>query len=154
MNFGDAIAQAFRLIVSFDPDLLEIIGRSFQVSLSAVAISALIGAPLGAAIGLARFRGRGALVVMLNSLMGLPPVVIGLIVYLMLTHNGPFGVFNLLFSPTAMIVAQTILITPLIAALARQVVEDLWQGYAEQFQSWGLRPFGPCPRFFGTPGWR
>jgi len=96
-------------------------------------------------IAMARFRGRGALVVVLNALMGLPPVVVGLLVYVMLSRAGPLGVFNLLFSPTAMIIAQTVLITPLIAALSRQIVEDVWQGYAEQFRSWGIRPIRAVP---------
>lgn len=145
MNFLDVLGRSLDLVTGFDANLLEIIGRSFHVSLSAVFISALVGAPLGAVTAMARFPGRGALVVVLNALMGLPPVVVGLLVYVMLSHAGPFGVFNLLFSPAAMIIAQTILITPLVAALTRQLVEELWQGYAEQFRSWGIGPLRAVP---------
>lgn len=145
MNFTDALIRAVDLILGFDRDLIQIIGLSFKVSLIAVVISAIIGAPLGAMVAMSIFRGRGLVVIMINALMGLPPVVIGLIVYMMLSRSGPFGVFNLLFTPTAMIIAQTVLITPLIAALTRQVVEDTWQGYAEQFRSWDISPMRAVP---------
>ncbi|MEE8515217.1 MAG: ABC transporter permease, partial [Alphaproteobacteria bacterium] len=127
----NSLGLAGGLIIGLDSDLLEIIGLSLRVSLVALGVAAAIGLPLGAAIALYRFPARTGLIVLINALMGLPPVVVGLIVYLMLSRSGPFGVFNLLFTPTAMIIAQAILVTPIIAALTRQVVEDLWQEYAE-----------------------
>lgn len=134
-DFGEAFSLAFRLVVSADADLVEIIGLSLTVSLTAVAIACAIGLPLGAAMAMSRFPGRGAAVIVLNSLMGLPPVVVGLLVYLLLSNAGPFGWLRLLYSPTAMIVAQTVLVTPIVAALSRQIVEDLNREYAEQFRS-------------------
>jgi tungstate transport system permease protein len=134
-DFGQAFAFAFELVWSADPTLIEIIGLSIKVSLTAVAAACIIGLPLGAAIGMSRFAGRDAAIIVLNALMGLPPVVVGLLVYLMLSRAGPLGVFGLLYTPTAMIVAQTILITPIVAALSRQVIEDLHAEYAEQFRS-------------------
>ena len=139
-DFGDAFATAFALVGSLDPDLTEIVVLSLQVSIGAVTIGAIIGLPLGAAVALYRFPGRTVVVVALNALMGLPPVVVGLIVYLLLSRAGPFGVFGLLFTPTAMIVAQVVLVTPIIAALSRQVVEDLWVEYEEQLRSLGAGP--------------
>ena len=139
-DFGDAFAAAFALVGSLDPDLTEIVVLSLRVSIGAVAIGAIIGLPLGAAVALYRFPGRTVVVVTLNALMGLPPVVVGLIVYLLLSRAGPFGVFGLLFTPTAMIVAQVVLVTPIIAALSRQVVEDLWVEYEEQLRSLGAGP--------------
>lgn len=139
-DFGDAFAAAFHLVVSLDANLTEIVGLSLQVSLSAVFIAAVIGLPLGAAVALFRFPGRMVLVVLLNAFMGLPPVVVGLVVYLLLSRAGPFGVLGLLFTPTAMIIAQVILITPIIAALTRQVIEDLWAEYEEQLRSLGAGP--------------
>jgi tungstate transport system permease protein len=136
----DAILSAISLVATLDADLVEIVGRSLEVSLSAVAIASAAGLPLGAAVALFRFPGRRALAVLLNALMGLPPVVVGLIVYLMLSRSGPLGVFGLLFTPTAMIVAQSILIMPIVAALARQVIEDLWAEYSEQLRSLGATP--------------
>jgi len=139
-DFGDAFAAAFVLVSSLDPDLTEIVVLSLRVSIVAVAIGAIIGLPLGAAAALYRFPGRTVVVVVLNALMGLPPVVVGLIVYLLLSRAGPFGVFGLLFTPTAMIIAQVVLVTPIIAALSRQVVEDLWVEYEEQLRSLGAGP--------------
>ena len=139
-DLGAAFAAAFSLIVGFDRDLAEIVGLSLRVSLSAVALATIIGAPLGAAVALFRFPGRTGIVVLLNALMGLPPVVVGLVVYLLLSRAGPFGVFGLLFSPAAMIIAQVLLVTPIIAALTRQVVEDLWAEYEEQLRSLGAGP--------------
>lgn len=136
-QFYDAFAAALRLIVTLDPNLVEIVGLSLGVSLTAVAIAAFIGLPLGGIVVLFAFPGRRALVVLLNSLMGLPPVIVGLTVYLLLSRSGPFGVLGLLFSPTAMIIAQTILVMPIIAALARQFLDDLWAEYAEQLRSLG-----------------
>ena len=134
-DFTQAFALAFHLMLSADADLLEIIGLSLRVSLMAMAISTLIGLPIGAALGMSRFHGRGAAIIVLNALMGLPPVVVGLCVYLMLSRAGPMGWMGLLYTPTAMIIAQSILITPIIAALSRQVIEDLHTEYAEQFRS-------------------
>jgi tungstate transport system permease protein len=128
------------LVLAADPDLLEIIGLSMRVSVSSVVISCLIGLPLGAAVGIGRFTGRNALIVLFNSLMGMPPVVIGLLVYLLLSNAGPLGWLRLLYTPTAMIVAQTILIVPIVAALSRQVIEDLHNEYAEQFRSLVVPP--------------
>jgi tungstate transport system permease protein len=139
-EFGQAFATAFRLLAGMDQRLGEIVLLSLRVSLTAVLIAALLGLPLGAAIALFRFRGRRAVTVLLNALMGLPPVVVGLAVYLMLSRAGPLGALGLLFTPTAMIVAQTILVLPIVAALARQTVEDLWSDYEEQLRSLGATP--------------
>jgi len=134
-DFGDAFALALDLVLSADADLLEIIGLSLRVSLTAVAIACTIGLPLGAVMAITRFPGRNALLVLLNALMGLPPVVVGLLVYLMLSNAGPLGWLQLLYTPTAMIIAQSILITPIVAALSTQVISDLNAEYAEQFRS-------------------
>jgi tungstate transport system permease protein len=139
-DIADAFAAAVRLIVAGDSDLLEIVLLSLQVSLTAVGVASAIGLPLGAAVALLRFPGRRSLAVLLSALMGLPPVVVGLVVYLMLSRSGPFGVLGLLFTPSAMIIAQSILVTPIVAALARQVVEDLWAEYREQLSSLGASP--------------
>jgi len=122
----DIFFDAIYLLTSADNELLIIVGLSLWVSLIAVLIATLIGMPLGAASALFKFPGRKILIVILNALMGLPPVVVGINVYLVLSRAGPFGAFGLLFTPTAMIIAQVILITPIIAALTRQVIEDLW----------------------------
>ncbi|HAW47297.1 MAG TPA: ABC transporter permease [Roseovarius sp.] len=132
------MAEALGLILTWDRDLSEIVLLSLRVTFTAVAISCLIGLPLGAVVGAFRFRGRGTVTVLLNALMGLPPVVVGLFVYLMLSNAGPLGILGLLYTPTAMIIAQTILVTPIVAALTKQVVEDLHGEYAEQFASFGL----------------
>jgi tungstate transport system permease protein len=139
-DIAQSFAAAFGLIVSRDPALLEIVLLSLRVSLTAVTLASLIGLPLGAAVALFRFPGRRAVAVLLSALMGLPPVVVGLIVYLLLSRSGPLGVLGLLFTPLAMIVAQTVLIAPIVAALARQVVEDLWVEYSEQLRSLGATP--------------
>jgi tungstate transport system permease protein len=133
----DALRAAFDLMLNFDASLAEIVLLSLHVSLSAVALAALFGFPFGAALALARFPGQRLLVVILNALMGLPSVVVGLIVYLLLSRSGPLGSHGLLFTPTAMIIAQWILVTPLIAALTRQIVADLWLEYHEQLTSLG-----------------
>ncbi len=130
--------EAIVLILIGDPDLWEIIALSLRVTLTAVTLACLIGLPLGALVGAFRFPGRTVAVVLLNTLMGLPPVTVGLLVYLMLSRTGPLGPLGLLYTPTAMVVAQTILVTPIIAALTRQVVEDLYAEYAEQFASLGV----------------
>lgn len=137
-GFSGVLGEAFARILTGDPELWGIVALSLQVSLGAVALAALIGLPLGAWLALARFPGRTALVVMLNSLMGLPPVVVGLCVYLLLSASGPLGVLGLLYSPTAMIIAQFILVTPIIAALTRSQIEALAEEYGEQFRSLGL----------------
>jgi tungstate transport system permease protein len=144
-DFSDALAAALGLILGLDRSLTEIVALSLRVSLGAVAIAALIGLPVGAAIALFRFRGRFFLVVALNALMGMPPVVVGLIVYLALSRAGPFGVFGLLFTPAAMIIAQVLLVTPIIAALTRQVIEVLWIEYEEQLRSLGAGPGRAVP---------
>ena len=118
--------SALQLVLSGDPALFAIVRLSLYVSLSAVALAALIGIPLGAWIALTKFPGRQGVIVLLNALMGLPPVVVGLAVYLALSRSGPLGAFGLLFTAGAMINAQTELVTPLIAALTRHTNEDLW----------------------------
>lgn len=138
-------ARALELLIDLDPDLVEIVVRSLYVSLSAVALAAVIGLPLGAVLALARFPGRRAVLVTVNALMGLPPVVAGLVLYLLLSRSGPFGVFGLLFTPTAMIIAQAVLVTPIIAALTRQTVHDLWTEYREQLGSLGATPLRAVP---------
>jgi len=137
-GFASALGSAFGLILAGDADLLEIIGLSLQVTCSAVGIACCIGLPIGAAAGAFRFPGRAVLAVSLNALMGLPPVVVGLLVYLALSASGPLGVLGLLYTPSAMIIAQTLLVVPIVAALTRQVVENLHREYAEQFASLGV----------------
>jgi len=148
-DFGEAFRLAGQMLIEFDPGLTGIIGLSLQVSLSAVLLASITGLPLGAAVALFRFPGRKIIIVVLNAFMGLPPVVVGLIVYLILSRSGPLGVFGLLFTPTAMIIAQFLLITPIIAALTRQVVADLWLEYEEQLRSLGATP----ARALGTLLW-
>jgi tungstate transport system permease protein len=135
-----ALSEAGRLIGGLDVKLTEIVFLSLRVSLTAVLVASALGLPLGAAIAVGRFPGRQALIVALNALMGLPPVVVGLLVYLMLSRAGPLGQFGILFTPAAMVVAQTILILPIVAALSRQVIEDAWQEYREQLRSLGAGP--------------
>jgi len=138
----EAIRAAVGLIASGDATLGEIVLLSLSVSLSAVALATLLGLPLGAAIAVGRFPGRRAIIVLLNALMGLPPVVVGLVVYLLLSRAGPLGELGLLFTPVAMVIAQTILILPIIAALCRQSVEDAWREYEEQLRSLGAERAG------------
>jgi len=123
------LADAWELVVTLDSDLLEIVALSLKVTLSAVAIASIIGLPLGAWLVVNRFKFRRYAIAVLNALMGLPPVVVGLFVYMMLSRSGPFGVFGLLFTPTAMIIAQVLIITPLIASIAHQTIRDLWAQY-------------------------
>ena len=137
-----ALAEGLRRVLELDLELWHIVCLSLQVSLSAVLIATALGLPLGAVLAVARFPGRRVIIVLLNALMGLPPVVVGLLVYLLLSRAGPLGELGLLFTPRAMIVAQTILILPIIAALARQVLEDAWQEYEEQLRSLGARGAG------------
>jgi len=133
-------ASAIDLVLRADPALLAIVRLSLIVSLSAVLMAALVGIPLGAFIALTRFPGRNGAIVILNALMGLPPVVVGLVVYLLLSRSGPLGAFGILFTPAAMIVAQTILVTPIIAALARQTIEDLWSEYQDELAAMNVGP--------------
>jgi tungstate transport system permease protein len=121
-----------------DVRLWEVVALSLEVSLAAVLLATAIGLPLGAAVAVARFPGRAALIVLLNALMGLPPVVVGLAVYLLLSRAGPLGGLGLLFTPGAMVFAQTVLVAPIIAALARQAIEDAWREYEEQLRSLGV----------------
>ena len=132
-----AIVEGLRLVATLDLRLWEIVALSLVVSLSAVAFATLLGLPLGAAIAVGRFPGRHAVIVILNALMGLPPVVVGLVIYLLLSRAGPLGELGLLFTPGAMVIAQTVLILPIVAALVRQAVEDAWQEYEEQLRSLG-----------------
>ena len=136
---SEALSTALALLTALDSKLVEIVLLSLRVSLSAVAIAALLGLPLGAAIAVGRFRGRQTVIVVLNALMGLPPVVVGLLVYLLLSRAGPLGALGILFTPSAMVVAQTILILPIVAALSRQAIEDAWREYEEQLRSLGAR---------------
>ncbi len=135
-------ASALQLVLSADPTLLGIVRLSLIVSLSAVALAGLVGVPLGALVALTRFRGREAVIVTLNAMMGLPPVVVGLVVYLLLSRSGPLGSWGILFTPQAMIVAQTLLVTPLIAALARQTIEDLAAEYHDELAAMTVGPLG------------
>lgn len=137
MNSPDPFSIALNLIATGDPTLFSIVQLSLQVSLTAVVLASLIALPLGALIALFRFPGRGVVITLLNALMGLPPVVAGLIVYLSLSRAGPLGQFGLLFTPTAMVIAQTLLVLPIIAALTRQAIENLWEEYREQLRSLG-----------------
>jgi tungstate transport system permease protein len=133
----DAFRRAVGLIVTLDPKLVEILILSLKVSLSAVAIAGLLGFVIGGALAVYRFRGRGVVAAILSALMGLPPVVAGLVVYLLLSNVGPFGVLQLLYTPTAMIIAQVVLVTPIIGALTRQACQDLLEEYDEQLRSLG-----------------
>jgi tungstate transport system permease protein len=137
LDLSEAFHAALRQISVLDPQLIEIVGLSLKVTLTAVAIATTIGLALGGALAVYRFPGRGALAAILNALMGLPPVVAGLFVYLLLSNAGPLGVLQLLYTPQAMIIAQVILITPIIAALTRQTCEDLLEEYREQLRSLG-----------------
>jgi tungstate transport system permease protein len=134
--------SALQLVLSGDPALFAIVRLSLIVSLSAVLLAALIGLPFGAWLALSRFRGRESVIVVLNALMGLPPVVVGLCVFLMLSRSGPLGSWGILFTPQAMIIAQTILIAPIIAALARQTIEDLWLEYRDELEALNVGTLG------------
>ena len=144
-GFAQALWGAMTLVATGDADLWEIVLLSLRVSLTATVIAAGLGMPLGAALAVLRFPGRAGVVVALNALMGLPPVVVGLAVYLALSNAGPLGVLGLLYTPAAMIVAQTLLVTPLIAALTRQTVEALDAEYREQLRSFGVGPARAVP---------
>ncbi|MCA0870298.1 ABC transporter permease [Seohaeicola saemankumensis] len=144
-GFAEEFRVAMGLIVSGDPELWAIVLLSLKVSLLAVLIAACIGMPIGAALAVGRFPGRRLVIVLLNALMGLPPVVVGLLVYLMLSRSGPLGVLQLLYTPTAMIIAQVLLVTPIIAALTRQTVETLDIEYTEQLRSLGVSRLASVP---------
>ncbi len=132
--------SALQMVFTGDPGLYAIVRLSLLVSLSAVLLAALIGIPLGALIALTRFRGRDAAIVVLNAMMGLPPVVVGLAVFLALSRSGPLGSWGLLFTPQAMVIAQTILVAPIIAALSRQTIEDLWAEYRDELAAMNVGP--------------
>lgn len=134
--------SAWQLIFTGDATLYAIVRLSLAVSLSAVAIAVVVGLPLGALLALTRFPGRTALIVLLNGFMGLPPVVVGLTVFLLLSRSGPLGVFGILFTPLAMVIAQALLVTPIIAALARQTIEDLWREYRDELTAMNVGPTG------------
>lgn len=134
----NTLTEAIALLAAFDQRLLAIVGLSLRVSLTALLIGSLIGLPLGAWLAVAAFPGRGAFIIVLNALMGLPSVVVGVVVYLLLSRSGPLGSLGLLFSPAAMIFAQTLLVVPLIAAVSRQIVEDAWREYSPEFSVIGL----------------
>src|ERR1700683_1721137 len=125
--------SALHLVLTADPSLVSIIKLSLAVSLTAVVVAAVIGLPLGALIALTKFRGREFVIVVLNALMGLPPVIVGLLVYLSLSRSGPLGSWGWLFTPKAMVIAQSLLVLPILAALTRQTIEDLWVEYRDEF---------------------
>ena len=137
-----AFGEALRLITTLDRDLVEIIFMSLRVSLLAVLFAALIGLPLGALTAVSRFPGRAAFIAVMNALMGLPPVVAGLAVYLLLSRAGPLGEWGLLYTPEAMVIAQTVLVAPIVTALTRQTIEDLHKRYDEQLRTFGLARSG------------
>ena len=137
-DFSNAIAIAWKLVIGLDADLVEIVVLSLEISLSAVFIATLVALPLGAAVAVFRFPGRGACIVLLNALMGLPPVAVGLLIYLLLSRAGPLGEHGLLYTPAAMVIAQAVLVVPIIAALAQQVLSELYGEYEEQLRSLGV----------------
>ena len=145
----NADASALELVLSGDPTLFAIVRLSLAISISATLCAAILGAPLGALLALSRFPGRQAVVVALNALMGLPPVVAGLAIYLLLSRSGPLGSLGLLFTPQAMVITQTLLVLPIIAALTRQTVEDLWVEYRDELAAMGVGPL----RRMGTLLW-
>jgi tungstate transport system permease protein len=141
-GFADAAVQAALLVSSGDPKLVGIVLLSLRVSLASVVLASLIGLPVGALVAVTRYPGRQATIVVLNALMGLPSVVVGLVVYLLLSRAGPLGDWGILFTPSAMVIAQTVLIAPTMAALSRQIVEDGWDEYREQLRSLGASRTG------------
>jgi tungstate transport system permease protein len=142
MNGMQDGGSALDLILGGDPALYSVIGLSLTVSVSATLLAAASGLPLGALLALVRFPGRGMTVIILNAFMGLPPVVVGLAMYLLLSRSGPFGFLGLLFTPQAMILAQAVLVMPIIAALTRQTVEDLWVEYRDEMTAMQVGPVG------------
>jgi tungstate transport system permease protein len=145
MDVVSAFSAAISLIVSLDPQFLQIVGLSLRVTLTAVLLAALIGVPLGAWLALSRFPGRSVVIVLINGLMGLPPVVAGLVVFLLLSRSGPLGGLGWLFTPTAMVIAQTILVLPIVIALTRGTLEELWAEYREHLTSLGLTGWRAIP---------
>ena len=144
-EFSNAIAVAWELVIGLDADLVEIVVLSLEISLSAVLIATLVALPLGAAVAVFRFPGRGACIVLLNALMGLPPVAVGLFIYLLLSRAGPLGEHGLLYTPAAMVIAQTVLVVPIIAALAQQILSELYGEYEEQLRSLGVSSVRAIP---------
>lgn len=145
MDIGAAFASAFFLIIGLDPQFLQIVGLSLRVTLTAVLLSAILGMPFGAWLAITRFPGRSALIVFINGMMGLPPVVAGLAVFLLLSRSGPFGAAGWLFTPSAMVLAQTILVLPIVVALTRSTVEELWSEYREHLMSLGQTGLSAIP---------
>ena len=139
-TFSEAALESARLLLGLDSHLLAIVALSLEVSITAALCASVIGLPIGAMIAVRQFPGRQFIVVVLNALMGLPPVVAGLVVYLLLSRAGPLGHYGILFTPAAMIIAQTVLVLPIIAALTRQSIEDAWRDYEEQLKSLGVTP--------------
>jgi tungstate transport system permease protein len=137
-TMGDG--SALHLVLTGDPALFAVVELSLLVSLSAVLLAALIGLPVGAGLALTRFRGREIVIVVINAMMGLPPVVVGLAVFLALSRSGPLGTWGLLFTPQAMVIAQTLLVAPIIAALSRQTIEDLWVEYCDELAAMNVGP--------------
>ena len=144
-HIGTSFFAALKLVIELNSDLVEIVALSLQVTLFAVSISSFIALPLGGIIAVHHFLGRGAVIAICNALLGLPPVVVGLAVYLLLSRMGPLGPLNLLFSPTAMIIAQCILVTPIVTALTIRTTSDLWNEYGEQLKSLGASPMTSVP---------
>jgi tungstate transport system permease protein len=145
MDVANAFSAAFGLIFGLDPQFMQIVGLSLRVTLVAVLLAALIGMPLGALLAIARFPGRSAVIVVVNGLMGLPPVVAGLMVFLLLSRSGALGGLGLLFTPTAMIMAQTLLVLPIVIALTRSTIEELWREYREHLTSLGMTGLRAVP---------
>ena len=145
VDVAQSFSAAFGLILGGDPAFLAIVWLSLSVTLSAVVIAALIGLPLGALLALSRFPGRGVVIVLVNAMMGLPPVVAGLVVFLILSRSGPLGSLGLLFTPTAMVVAQALLVLPIVTAITRQLVEDMHGEYREHLASLGLAGMRAIP---------
>ncbi|MEL6278114.1 MAG: ABC transporter permease [Pseudomonadota bacterium] len=137
-DFTQAFGEAFSLVAAGDAELFAIVSLSLRVTLTALVIACLIGLPLGAVLAATRFPGRRGLSVLASALMGLPPVVVGLLVYMMLSSAGPLGPLQLLYTPTAMIIAQAVLVTPIVVALTQQVIETLHAEYDEQLRIMGL----------------
>ena len=144
-DIAASLALAFRLITGGDPELWKIVALSLEVSLASALLACALGLPLGALVAIGQFPGRRAVVVTLNALLGLPSVVVGLLVYLMLSRAGPLGAWGVLFTPQAIVVAQTILVLPVVAALSRQFVEDAWREYREQLTSLGVTALRAVP---------
>lgn len=138
-DFARAFEQALALTTSGDPAFHEIVGLSLRVSSSSAALACLLGIPFGAWLAISRFKGRGLAIAILNAALGVPSVVVGLVIYLLLSRSGPMGFMGLLFTPGAMVMAQTVLIAPMVAALSRQVLQDAWEEYRDLFASWQIR---------------